>query len=205
MNMFSEIKGVVSVRDAASFYGLKVNNNGMCVCPFHADKNPSMKVDKRFHCFGCNADGDVISFVQLMFNLNAKEAAIKIIEDFRLGIDTGRKETESEKNERIQTSKKKEYEKKIREAYLLELKKFHNRLSEIHRLLVEWEKKYSPSKEQWEMNFIDKRYSTALYYKNRIEYILDVLDYGEDEEIYEEYKHRKETIDYYERKITEVK
>jgi hypothetical protein len=55
------------------------------------------------------------------------------------------------------------------------------------------------------MNFIDRRYSTALYYKNRIEYILDVLDYGEDEEIYEEYKHRKETIDYYERKITEVK
>ena len=205
MNMFLEIKDVVSVRDAASFYGLKVNNNGMCVCPFHADKNPSMKVDKRFHCFGCSADGDVINFVQRMFNLNAKEAAIKIIEDFHLGIDIGRKENESEKNERIRTGKKKEYEKKIREAYLLELKKFHNRLSEIHRLLVEWEKKYSPSKEQWEMNFIDRRYSTALYYKNRIEYILDVLDYGEDEEIYEEYKHREETIDYYERKITEVK
>ena len=24
----------------------------MCVCPFHDDKNPSMKVDRRFHCFG---------------------------------------------------------------------------------------------------------------------------------------------------------
>ena len=138
MNMFSEIKDVVSVRDAASFYGLKVNNNSMCVCPFHADNNPSMKVDKRFHCFGCNADGDVINFVQLMFNLNAKEAAIKILEDFHLGIDTGRKETESEKNERIRTGKRKEYVKKIREAYLVELKKFHNRLSEIYRLLVEW-------------------------------------------------------------------
>ena len=205
MNMFSEIKGVVSVRDAASLYGLKVNNNGMCVCPFHADKNPSMKVDKRFHCFGCSADGDVINFVQRMFNLNAKEAAIKIIEDFHLGIDTGRKETDSEKNERIRTGKRKEYEKKIREAYLVELKKFRNRLSEIHRLLVEWEKKLSPSMEQWETNSIDRKYSSALYYKNRIEYILDVLDYGEDEEIYEEYKHRKETIDYYERKITEVK
>ena len=205
MNMFLEIKDVVSVRDAASFYGLKVNNNSMCVCPFHADKNPSMKVDKRFHCFGCNADGDVINFVQLMFNLNAKEAAIKIIEDFHLGIDAERKETESEKNERIRIGKKKEYEKKIREAYLVELKKFHNRLSEIHRLFFEWEKKFTPSMEQWETNFIDRRYSTALYFENRIEYILDVLDYGDDEEIYEEYKHREETIDYYERKITEVK
>lgn len=114
--MFLEIKDVVSVRDAASFYGLNVNNNGMCVCPFHADKNPSMKVDKRFHCFGGSADGDVINFVQLMFNLNAKEAAIKIIEDFHLGIDTGRKETETQKNKRIRTGKKKEYEKKIREV-----------------------------------------------------------------------------------------
>ena len=87
----------------------------------------------------------------------------------------------------------------------MELKKFHNRLSEIHRLLVEWEKKLSPSMEQWETNSIDRKYSSALCYKNRIEYILDVLDYGEDEEIYEEYKHRKDTIDYYERKITEVK
>ena len=65
------------------------------------------------------------------------------------------------------------------------MKKFHNRLSEIHRLFFEWEKKYSPSKEQWETNFIDRRYSTALYFENRIEYILDVLDYGDDEEIYE--------------------
>ena len=29
---------------------------------FHDDKNPSMKVDQRFHCFGCGADGDVIDF-----------------------------------------------------------------------------------------------------------------------------------------------
>ena len=30
---------------------------------FHNDKTPSMKLDKRFHCFGCGADGDVIDFV----------------------------------------------------------------------------------------------------------------------------------------------
>ncbi len=28
-------------------YGIRVNCNGMAVCPFHNDKNTSMKVDKR--------------------------------------------------------------------------------------------------------------------------------------------------------------
>ena len=32
----------------------------MACCPFHDDKHPSMKVDRRFHCFGCQTDGDVI-------------------------------------------------------------------------------------------------------------------------------------------------
>jgi hypothetical protein len=40
----------------------KVGRNGMAVCPFHPDKNPSTKLDKRYHCFACQADGDVIDF-----------------------------------------------------------------------------------------------------------------------------------------------
>ena len=49
---------------------------------------------------------------------------------------------------------------------------------------------------------IDERYVTAIHCKDRVEYILDVLDFGKDEEIYEIYKHREEIIEYYERKIT---
>ena len=49
MNIFNDVMEAVSVRDAASFYGIKVNRNRMCICPFHNDRNPSMKVDKRFH------------------------------------------------------------------------------------------------------------------------------------------------------------
>ena len=45
----------------------------MCVCPFHDDKNPSMKVDRRFHCFGCQADGDVIDFVSRLENVSPKK------------------------------------------------------------------------------------------------------------------------------------
>ena len=63
LNIFQRVKQSVTTRQAASFYGLKVGRNDMCLCPFHDDRNPSMKVDARFHCFACNADGDVIDFV----------------------------------------------------------------------------------------------------------------------------------------------
>ena len=63
MNVFEAVKQSVTTRQAAERYGIRVGKNGMAVCPFHNDKNPSMKVDRRFHCFGCQADGAVIDFV----------------------------------------------------------------------------------------------------------------------------------------------
>ena len=60
---------------AAEHYGIEVKRNGMACCPFHDDRTPSMKVDKRFHCFGCQEDGDVIDFVGKLFGLSPKRAA----------------------------------------------------------------------------------------------------------------------------------
>ena len=77
-NVFEAVKQSVSTREAAEFYGIEVKRNGMACCPFHDDKNPSMKVDQRFHCFGCGEDGDVIDFTAKLFNLSPKEAAEKL-------------------------------------------------------------------------------------------------------------------------------
>ena len=49
MNVFEAVKQSVTTRQAAEHFGIRVGRNGMCVCPFHADKNPSMKVDRRFY------------------------------------------------------------------------------------------------------------------------------------------------------------
>ena len=86
MNIFEQIKSAVSTRDAAIFYGIKVSRNGMCCCPFHPDRHPSMKVDNRFHCFGCGADGDVINFVERMDGLAPIDAAKKLATDFCIPI-----------------------------------------------------------------------------------------------------------------------
>ena len=82
-NVFEAVKQSVSTRDAAAFYGIEVKRNGMACCPFHDDKNPSMKLNEEyFYCFGCGATGDVIDFTAKLFDLSPKEAAEKLAQDF---------------------------------------------------------------------------------------------------------------------------
>ena len=42
MNPFETVKQNTIARLVAEFYGGIVNKNGMCKCPFHNDKTPSM-------------------------------------------------------------------------------------------------------------------------------------------------------------------
>lgn len=76
MTLFELAKQNICVPDAAEHYGLQVNRNGMCSCPFHEDRHPSMKLNERyFYCFGCGATGDVIDLVARLFALSSYEAA----------------------------------------------------------------------------------------------------------------------------------
>ena len=82
MNVFEVVKQSATTRQAAECYGFHVNRTGKIICPFHNDKNPSMKVDNRFHCFGCGADGDVIDFVSKLYGVGSLQAAKKLATDF---------------------------------------------------------------------------------------------------------------------------
>ena len=62
----------------------------MMCCPFHGDKHPSMKVDSRFHCFACQADGDVIDFVGRLFQLSPYKAVEKLKDDFGMALADGK-------------------------------------------------------------------------------------------------------------------
>lgn len=47
------------------------------LCPFHQEKTPSFVIfttDNHFHCYGCQAHGDVITFVQKLHSLDFKRA-----------------------------------------------------------------------------------------------------------------------------------
>lgn len=62
----------------SEYVTLKRQSRGyVCVCPFHSDKNPSCSINTAegyFHCFGCGAGGDVITFVMKIENLDYIEA-----------------------------------------------------------------------------------------------------------------------------------
>ncbi|MDO5147741.1 MAG: CHC2 zinc finger domain-containing protein, partial [Eubacteriales bacterium] len=82
MRLFEAVKENVTVRQAAELYGYKPNRSGMIRCIFHNDRSPSMKVDRRYYCFGCGCTGDAVDFTAQLFGLGAKEAAQKLADDF---------------------------------------------------------------------------------------------------------------------------
>ncbi len=86
---YEEVKQRLSMRQVAEYYGYRVNPKGVCLCPFHADKHPSMKIyenDKGYYCFACGSGGDVVKFVSMLYGLRNEEACKRLIEDFSLPI-----------------------------------------------------------------------------------------------------------------------
>ena len=169
MNVFEAVKQSVTTRQAAEFYGFRVNRAGMIACPFHNDRTPSMKVDKRFHCFGCGADGDAVDFVSRLFELPSKEAAMKLADDFGIGYDSKQKPS---------------VRPKIREPtpeqrYRQEESRCYKVLSDYFHHLRTWKQQYAPKQpeDEWHPLFVE-----ALQRESHIEYLLDVLLYGTAEE-----------------------
>lgn len=169
MNVFEAVKQSVTTRQAAEHYGIKVSRNGMCVCPFHNDKNPSMKVDRRFHCFGCQADGDVIDFVSRLHNVGCRESALMLAQDFSIPYE-----------DRICALKQPIRPRLRRENEELKFKRMGQHcfrvLSDYYHLLCRWKEEYAPRQpdEVWHPRFVE-----ALHNMSRLEYLLDVLLSGE--------------------------
>lgn len=75
-----EIKSRLQISTVLNHYSLQPNRNHMLNCPFHEDKNASMKVypnTNTFNCFGCGANGDTIEFIQLKEKCNKHAAILK--------------------------------------------------------------------------------------------------------------------------------
>ena len=106
MGLFDEVKQNVTVRQAAERYGLKPNRSGLIRCIFHNDKSPSMKVDRRYYCFGCGCTGDAIDFTAQLFDIGLKDAAMKLADDF--GIPYSGRDRGSPQNRRSVSAKKPE-------------------------------------------------------------------------------------------------
>ena len=170
MNLFEAVKQSVSTRDAAAFYGIEVKRNGMACCPFHDDKNPSMKLNERyFYCFGCGATGDVIDFVARLFGLNSYEAAQKLSQDFGIDPDKPPAAIALPKPERP-----------LLKAYRQEEVRCLRVLCDYLHLLESWKVQYAPKTPE---DVLDDRFVEACQMLDYVEYLADLLIAAELEQL----------------------
>ncbi len=82
-SIIEEIKNKTSISEIISNY-IKINKAGKnysALCPFHAEDSPSFYIfpeSNTYHCFGCGAHGDLISFVQNYEHVDFIEALKKV-------------------------------------------------------------------------------------------------------------------------------
>ncbi len=168
-SVFEVVKQSVTTREAAEHYGIAVGRGGMACCPFHDDRHPSMKVDTRFHCFGCGADGDVIDFTARLYDLPPREAAEKLALDFGLAYGS-------------QAPPRRRYVRQKTEAQKLKEKREHGWrvLTDYYHLLRKWETDYSPKTPDENPH---PRFMEAIQKKDYMGYLLDTfLDSSTEEQ-----------------------
>ena len=159
--IFDTLKARVTVPQVAAHYGVRIGRNGMCCCPFHSDKTPSMKINETyFYCFGCHATGDVIDFTARLFDLSPLDAARKLAADF--GIDPNTPASAAVGIPCIQ----KEESPRDREGRCASV------LIEYERLLKNRQRRFAPvhSSEEW-----DDRFVSASHALPQVFYLIDCL------------------------------
>ena len=82
------IRDTVSMDQILGLYGYSVKH-GVMVCPFHGDRDASLKVYKGtggWHCYGCGKGGSVIDFVMEHEGCDFRTAVYAIDNALRLGL-----------------------------------------------------------------------------------------------------------------------
>ncbi len=75
-----DIKQRLSIGTVLQHYGLKLDKANHIKCPFHEDDKPSCRIyadTNTFHCFGCNATGDQIEFIEKYEKCSKHDAILK--------------------------------------------------------------------------------------------------------------------------------
>ena len=159
-SVFEAVKQSITVREAAQMYGIEVNRSGMACCPFHDDKNPSMKLNEEyFYCFGCGATGDVIDFTARLYNLAPREAAEKLAQDFGLAYDS---QAPPRRRHVRQKSEAQKFKEDRDHAFRV--------LADYFHLLRKWETDYTPKTPEENPH---PRFMEAIQKKDYVGYLLD--------------------------------
>lgn len=169
-DLASQIKERLTAQEVVEFYGFHPDRSGFIKCPFHqGDRHASLKVysgnKTGWHCFGCGAGGSVIDFVMKLFDIDFRQACVRINTDFSLGL-TGERPSRAERSALLEArrraaEKQEALEREIREK------------AEEHRYWWEVTKYFCPDQKDAEAGYIHPLYAEALKRLPYLEYWLD--------------------------------
>ena len=163
----SQIKARLTMDEVARHYGFEPNRTGFMRCPFHqGDRTASLKIypgNGGWHCFGCNAGGSVIDFVMRLYDINFRQAVLRLDMDFGLGLSGAPKRSRAEQSA-IMEARKREAERKA--AFELE---YREKAAE-HRYWWDVLKYFAPAPED---RVLHPLYMEALLRQPILEYWLD--------------------------------
>lgn len=189
MNVFEEVKNSLDIVQVVYKYGFKPNKSGFIYCPFHDERTPSLKLytsTNSYYCFGCNASGDIISFVSALYREQPLQTVKRLISDFGLAISIDeqhtKRHTEQQARQPTQTDIYRYFEEWQVSAW--------RKINDYYKFLLRWGEMYKPTAEQplpWQ-------YAVVCEDLSLIRYLCELFLSGEYEYIYMNY--RKE-IDFY--------
>ena len=92
--------------------------------------------DRRYHCFGCGADGDVIDFAAALYGLGKKEAAVQLAQDFGLSYEDWKPPGKVKKPKPRQKSQEEQFQEAKSRCF--------RTLADYLHLLMAWRMDYAP-------------------------------------------------------------
>ena len=166
MSLYQKIKSAITVRQVGEMYGMEPDHHGMVCCPFHSDSDPSMKLNNTYYyCFGCGANGDAIDLTAKLFDLNPRQAAEKLINDF--GLDPDKPPANAIALPPPKRGLTDEQWADV--AYCLRV------LTDYLDLLHHWQERYKPATPEEPH---DPRFEEALHMTETIEHLTDCVAFG---------------------------
>jgi hypothetical protein len=188
IDVFNIIKQRVDILQAAEMFGIQIDRHGKALCIFHNDTHPSMSFkDGHFTCFSCGAHGDVFDLVSKITGSTGFETAKQLNDAFHLGLDLDKpvKQADITKlhHERQRVGIFKTWE---HDAFIT-VNQYAKHLNEI----IQARKPTAPDEAP------DQLFIQALHEWDKVNYILDMLTFGDWPEKIECFKYYRKEVERY--------
>lgn len=182
-DLFRAVRETVDARDAAERYGLQVDRHGRALCPFHADRHPSLTFKfGRYKCWSCNASGDAIDLTSQLLGVSPLDAATRLNSDFCLGLPIGREPTAQERRAAEERRKADEEQR----AFAAWRERFINRLNNCIRIALDILREGKPLEKLNDFEVV------AVQRAAWFEFLADALQDGTEAEQRRVYANRRE-------------